>query len=113
MSRITVFLLTLAAAAALGGCRRADCVSTCEARQKVLECGSASCKDLCEKLHSSPVCGRELQTFEACVLKQPVEKWECDGAHEPTVKPDVCAPESAAVMKCLRETPPPATPPAK
>jgi len=111
--RTLALVLALASAAGLAGCRRADCVSTCEARDKVIKCGNTNCKELCEKLHTSPVCGPQFKAFEACLLQQPVEKWQCDDGREPALKTGVCMPERGAVMKCLQEAPPPAAPPAK
>ena len=115
--RPLALVIALVAAAGLTGCRKADCVSICEARDKILKCGSTNCKELCSKLQTSPVCGPQLKAFEACVLKQPVENWTCDDAREPMLKPGVCMPERGAVMTCLQHAPPellqPAAPPAK
>jgi hypothetical protein len=104
----TLALALALAAAAAGGCRRADCVSICQERDKVLKCGQTNCKDLCGKLHTSPVCGAELKKFEGCLLKQPLDKWECDDAREPALKSGVCMPERGAVMTCLQQQPTPA-----
>jgi hypothetical protein len=100
--RTLALLLALASAAALGGCRKsADCVSVCTERDKTLKCGQTDCKDLCNKLHTSPVCGAELKSFETCLLKQPPDQWECDETHEPALKMSACSPERGAVVKCM------------
>jgi hypothetical protein len=101
--RTLAFVLALASVAALGGCRRNDCVSVCTEREKVLKCGQTDCKALCERLHTSPVCGAELKTFEKCLLKQPADQWECDETREPALKMGACSPERGAVMKCMED----------
>jgi hypothetical protein len=111
--RTLALAFALVSAAGLAGCRKKDCVSVCEARNKVIHCSAARCKELCDKLHTSPVCGAQFKRFEACLLEQPVDKWECDDAREPALKAGVCGPERGEVMKCLQGTPPPAAPPAK
>jgi hypothetical protein len=106
--RPLALVLVLGAAALVGGCRR-DCLATCEARQKVLKCERTNCKASCDQLHDMPVCKKELAAFEACFVKEPADKWECDESREPAVKSGVCSPERAAVLQCVASQPAPAS----
>jgi hypothetical protein len=97
-----LFLLMVTGAA---GCKRADCVSVCEAREKALKCGRANCKAKCDQLHNPPACKPELAKFEACLLKEPADHWFCDEEYHPALKESACPAERLVIMKCLQSPP--------
>lgn len=103
---LAALLLILTMVTGAAGCKRADCVSVCEAREKVLKCGQAQCKAKCDQLHNPPACKPELAKFEGCLLKEPIDHWFCDDSREPALKEDACPKERAVVMKCLSATGP-------
>jgi hypothetical protein len=108
----TVFAaIALLLVAASSGCHRNKCLSACEKNAKELGCGHADhCKTQCDTLHTSPVCLREMKTFEVCFLNEPTAHWICDEEGIPALSPTYCQPERGRVIACLNSTPPPAVP---
>jgi hypothetical protein len=113
--RPLVKVLILVALAASGvACHRDACVPTCERRAQELGCSqNAKCQSSCQALHASPVCVPEFKGFEACLLREPKERWQCDDEGMPAIRPEACDQERQRLTACMQKQPPPAPPPAR
>jgi hypothetical protein len=107
-SRIaSTLVLSLVFVLSIGACRRDRCVSVCEQRQKELGCQPRkSCKVTCDELHdpSSP-CAAEFRGWEACILKVPLNQWECGQDGQPSPLQSTCPDERSKVGLCMSKVP--------
>ena len=58
------------------------------------------CVNGCETMASASVCRAEMSRMYDCLLRQPVEHWECDENGVGAIRDPFCGKEQAAVVKC-------------
>ncbi len=59
------------------------------------------CVQGCESMASAPMCKAELNRMYDCLLRQPVESWECDENGVGAIRDPFCGKEQAAVVNCV------------
>jgi len=59
------------------------------------------CVHGCESMATGPICKAEMSRMYDCLLRQPVENWECDENGVGAIRDPFCGKEQAAAVKCI------------
>jgi hypothetical protein len=77
------------------------CNSICGQSQK-LQCARADeCLSNCIAMGSLTPCAEQFGSFYQCLLKQPLQNWECAEDGVASIKPGFCDTEQEAAVRCL------------
>ncbi|MBN2196519.1 MAG: hypothetical protein JW751_27150 [Polyangiaceae bacterium] len=80
------------------------CVELCELT-KPLHCAAhARCVAECREMRSSEHCRAQMDGFLACLLRHPVDRWECVEDGTASIKEGFCDPEQEAYIVCVART---------
>lgn len=59
------------------------------------------CLHGCESMATGPICKAEVNRMYDCLLRQPVQNWECDENGVGAIRDPFCDKEQAAAVKCI------------
>ena len=59
------------------------------------------CVSGCESMAMGPICKAEVNRMYDCLLRQPVQNWECDENGVGAIRDPFCDKEQAAAVKCI------------
>ena len=77
------------------------CVDICELT-KPLRCSAQSqCVPDCHEMRSGEHCRAQMDAFVACLVRHPVDRWECVEDGTASIKEGFCDPEQEAYILCV------------
>ena len=77
------------------------CTSICE-RSRTLKCANvAECQPNCVAMAVGTPCSDEFMRFYACLVREPVEHWECSEDGIAAIKDGFCENEQKAAIQCM------------
>lgn len=77
------------------------CTSICD-RSRTLKCANvAECQPNCLAMAVGTPCSSEFMRFYACLVREPVEHWECSEDGIAAIKEGFCEKEQEAAIACM------------
>ncbi len=77
------------------------CVDICELTKPLRCSAQAQCVPDCHEMRSGEHCRAQMDAFLACLVRHPVDRWECVEDGTASIKEGFCDPEQEAYILCV------------